>query len=161
MALNALSSGRLERVSERACACVLAALYPELRLARDDRDRILAAAGLGRFAVTHPRLSLLGIGVFLFAALAVGTLGACVALRAAASVNPLLRILASIVGFSVGLAAPFVPVYLLSRRSKRQIHLYLLRGLDAPICPSCGYSMRGHFQEPPLICPECGTSIAE
>ncbi len=161
MSLSTSISEWPERIAEWAIVRVLTTLYPELRLARDDRDRLLAASGLGRFAVTHPRLSLLAFVLFFTAALAAGTLSAYVALRATASVTPLPRTFVRIVGFSIGLAAPFVVVYLLSRRSKRQIHLYLLRGLDAAICPSCGYSMEGHSQAPTVICPECGATISD
>jgi predicted RNA-binding Zn-ribbon protein involved in translation (DUF1610 family) len=160
MALSTSSSGWLERIAAHTSVCVLTVLYPELRLARNDRDRILAASGLGRFMVSHPRLSTLGMVLFPLAAVAVGILGGREALRAAASLSPLLQTLVSIVGFLIGLAAPFIAVYLLSRRSKRQIHLYLLRGLDAPICPSCGYSMHGHSPAQPVTCPECGNEVA-
>jgi hypothetical protein len=135
MAVSSSSSGWLERITERAAICIFTALYPELRLARDDRDRALAAFGVGRFMFSHPRLSMLGMVLFTTAALTVGALSARVAFSAAASLSPPLQIAASILAFCIALAVPFVAVYLLSRRSKRQIHLYLLRGLDAPICP--------------------------
>ncbi len=161
MALIASILEWLERIAERAILRVLTTLYPELRLARDDRDRALVATGVGRFGVTHRRLSCLGVLLFQVVALTAGTLSAYVTVRATVSWIPLLQICVSIISFCIGLAAPFGAVYLLTRRSKRQIHLYLLRGLDAVICPSCGYSMQGHSQEETVICPECGGATSE
>ena len=162
MSLSASISEWPERIAEWAIVRVLTTLYPELRLARYDRDRFLVASGLGRFGVTHPRLTLLGMFLLFLAALAVGALSGYLAFRAAVAVSPPLQIFATIVGCFIGLAAPLTAVYLLSRRSKRQIHLYLLRGLlDAVICPACGYSMQGHSQAGTVICPECGVAISE
>ncbi len=151
-----------ERITAWAIVRVLTMLYPELRLARDDSDRALVASATRPVGVKHTGLACLGVLLVVFlASLAAGAVSARVAFHVTASVSSHLQTLVSVVGFCIGSAVPFVAIYLLTRRSKRQLHLYLLRGLDAVICPSCGYSMHGHSQSETVTCPECGVTISE
>ncbi len=149
-----------ERITSWAIVRVLTMLYPELRLARDDNDRALAASGLGPLGIKHSGLVGLAVILIVLAAIGLGTLGAVMVVGVTSSWSRPLQTIVAVVGFSTGFAVPFAAAYLLTRRSRRQIHLEILRGLDAVICPSCGYSMRGHSLEETVLCPECGTSMS-